>query len=101
MWWRPKLKCKHRKSFGEKPLSNMKQTYRFSPYKSDTIGYGVSECSECGKRAFTCISLHMMARFQCQVIDSFINHEISARQFEQFLIDEMAWYECNEEMIGE
>jgi hypothetical protein len=55
-----KKKCRHYKKVGESYPDNMRQILRFSPYAKDSIGYTISECAECGTRAFGCIGLHMM-----------------------------------------
>ncbi len=84
-------KCQHYKEFGEKWPPNMMEIFRFSPYKTDTIGYGVSECIECKKRAFSCIGLHMMTEKESNTIDAFIGHKIDYNEFKEFLNKNMSW----------
>lgn len=94
-WFKKKkreLSCKHTSGFGEEIPEAVKPIMRFSDYKSDTIGYGIRECSLCGVRLFTCICAHLMSQSKCDIIDSFINHEISLDEFKVFLEEEMAWY---------
>lgn len=92
MWpFKKKPKCKHLKKFGEKALSNMQEIVRFSPYEKDTIGYGVSECVECGKRSFSIIGLHMMGPETTKVIDDFIAWKIPQTEFKVFINKHMAW----------
>lgn len=84
-------KCRHLKKAGEKPLENMVEIVRFSPYKTDSLGYGISQCSVCRKRAFSCLGLHAMGWRTCETIDNFINYKITQEQFQEFIKEEMAW----------
>lgn len=90
-----KPKCKHYKNGGEKSHSNMETIVRFSIYerKIDHIGYSISQCTECGKRAFGCVFCHMMTNKQSEGVDKFIRYEISEEEFIEFLKNEMVWYE--------
>ena len=92
IWFKRKKRCKHFKVFGQDWPANMFEVVRFSPYKTDSIGYGISECSECGKRAFSCIGLHMMGPRTCEALDSFIQHHMSMGDFKVMLDKEMAWH---------
>lgn len=88
-----KEKCKHFKAAGKPYPPNMFEVVRFSPYKTDMAGYRISECSECGKRAFACIGLHMMGEKVCKTIDGFIGYRITIEDLTAMLKKEMAWYE--------
>lgn len=97
-WFKKKLQeasCQHYKRSGEKSLTNMVEVLRFSPYAKDSIGYGISECSECGKRAFSCIGLHIMGPKMCSVIDSFIAYEMTFEQLHGYLSEHCKWVEIN------
>jgi hypothetical protein len=85
-------KCQHLKNAGDKYPSNMKVLYRFSPHKNDTIGYGVHECVDCGKRVFSCVGCHSMYDSQARVIDEFIAYRITEEVFVEFLTKEMKWF---------
>lgn len=87
-----KEQCTHFKKIGEKWPENMIEIIRFSPYQTDSIGYGISECAACKKRAFSCIGLHMMTDNESGIIDSFIAHKIDWSTFKEFLDKSMAWY---------
>lgn len=94
--------CPHGKKFGETWPPNMVEVVRFSPYKTDRIGYTVCECSDCGKRMFACIGLHLMGPATCAMIDDFIGHKVTLPDFIAFLEREMAWHKLTEktETVG-
>lgn len=97
MWWKrnkgKKKSCSHHKKFGEVPTGNMRPIYRFSLYKKDTNGYGVSECNACGERVFTCIGRHIMSAQDCKMVDQFIAYKIDKTEFEDFLkSNNMEWW---------
>ena len=87
-----KPRCRHSKKFGEPMPNNMVQIIRFSPYKTDTTGFGIRECTECGVRAFTCIGLHLMSKEQTDKIDAFINHKITLNELTTFFDKNAFWY---------
>jgi hypothetical protein len=99
MFWpfKKKKRCKHLKKFGDKWPTNMVRVVDFSPYKTDTIGYGVSQCAECGKRSFSCIGLHLMGPDTTKIIDDFIGYKIDHAAFKLFLEREMEWHKFKEE----
>ncbi len=71
-WFKKKEpQCRHFKEFGEKMPDNMVEIVRFSPYETDTTGYGIRECTNCQKRAFSCMGLHLMPQSNSDVIDAF------------------------------
>ena len=78
-----KDKCRHYKSAGRDPLTNMVDVIRFDDYgksKSPLLPYGVSQCRECGKRAFSCHFYHCMGSDETKAIDSFISYEITLEE---------------------
>lgn len=91
-WFKREEQCKHFKVLGEKWPENMVELVRFSNYETDTIGYGISECIVCKKRAFNCITLHTMSDWEASIIDIFIAHTMDWSTFKDFLIKNMAWY---------
>lgn len=90
--WKNKCRLPHSKSIGQPFPYNIQEIFRFSPYKTDNIGYGVHECTGCGKRMFSCCGYHMMGPETEKTIDSFIAHKITPDDFTQFLKKEMKWY---------
>ncbi len=90
--WKNRCQLPHAKEFGEPYPKNMKEIFRFSPYKKDPIGYGVHECSNCGKRMFSCCGYHLMGPETEKSIDTFIAHDMSRQDFIGFLEKEMKWY---------
>lgn len=98
-WFKDKkTKCKHFKKSGEKPYSNMKTIFRFSDYRKeiDGIGKGISQCTECGKRAFNCFGYHLMSNSQTKAIDDFINYKITTDEFIELLKTKFKWFEVKE-----
>lgn len=91
-WFKRKQKCNHFKRGGEKWPDNMVELVRFSPYETDSLGYGVSECTICKKRGFCCVTLHSMSNLQTGVVDMFIQHKMSWDAFKEFLDKNMAWH---------
>ena len=87
-----KPKCRHTKKVGECFPPNMQEVFRFSPYKSDSIGFGIAQCSECRKRMFTCAGYHLMGERKTTGIDRFIKYELSEAEFIDFLEKQMTWY---------
>lgn len=91
-WFKRKEICSHFKKAGEKWLENMIEIVRFSNYETDTIGYGISECTVCKKRAFSCMTCHTMSDWEAGIIDAFIAHEMGYNSFKEFLVKHMAWH---------
>ena len=94
-WFKRKPKtpeCLHYKQAGYPAPENMRQIFRFSDSEKDTIGYGISECTDCGVRAFSCLFCHCMSSKQSKTIDQFIRHEITREEFVTFLKTEMKWW---------
>lgn len=72
-------KCEydHFRTWGQdKDISKMECIFTFYPYENDLIGYSVSECTECGTRAFRCIGYHLLTSDITEVIDDFIAHKV-------------------------
>lgn len=90
--WKNRCRLPHGKAIGQPFPENIQEIFRFSPYKTDNIGYGVHECVNCGKRLFSCCGYHMMGPESEKCIDAFIAHEITRYDFIKFLKREMAWY---------
>ena len=90
--WRNRCRLPHEKAAGQPYPENLKQIFRFSPYLTDTFGYGIHECSGCGKRLFSCCGYHMMGTNMERTIDAFIAHDITRDDFVGFLEKEMKWY---------
>ncbi len=90
--WKNRCKLPHLKDAGHPYPKNMQEIFRFSPYKTDSMGYGVHECANCGKRVFSCIGYHMMGPDAEKTIDSFIAHEITREDFIHFLEMKMKWF---------
>lgn len=91
-----KWNCRHFKKVGEPFPENMKSVLRFSPYKKDTIGYGINECTECGKRAFSCIGYHFMGPTITDAVDAFINHKIELEELLKTFDEYAYWYRLTE-----
>lgn len=87
-----KSKCKHYKIFGEQGLKNMVSLVKFSPLKDDVLPYGVSECVECGKRAFSCTGLHLMGEQTTSKIDAFITYDIPLGELTEYFDEIGYWY---------
>ncbi len=80
-WFKKKLeRCHHYKGAGESGLSNMVEVLRFYEYESDKFGYGISECKECGVRAFSCMGLHLLGTDITDAVDSFIGYTMTLEQ---------------------
>ena len=69
-------RCTHFKSAGEAYPDNMVDVIRFGDSVRHKDAFGVSECSACGKRAFSCLYHHFLSPKLVQAIDSFIRREI-------------------------
>ena len=91
-WFKKKSRCRHFKGFGEPYPDNMRRVMTFSPYKTDGFGYSISECKECGKRAFGCLGHHLMGKELAENIDAFIAYEITLDQFIVVLKEHGCWY---------
>lgn len=101
-WLKAKAKtvnCHHTKRFGTPWPDNMVEIARFSPFNKDSIGYGVAQCRGCGKRMFTCITLHAMGPRMSETIDKFIDYKMTEEEFLEFLTKSMAWHQVT--FIGE
>ncbi len=93
--WKNRCRLPHGKLVGQPFPENIQEIFRFSPYKTDNIGYGVHECTGCGVRMFSCCGYHMMGPNTEKTIDSFIAHEITGEDFTRFLKTEMKWYRAS------
>lgn len=81
-WFKKKVlkpKCCFFKEAGYPYPQNMKKIIKFSEYPERVepyMGYGITQCCVCGKRAFSCSGYHMMGDNTAQIIDDFISYKI-------------------------
>lgn len=78
--FKKKPKCRHFRRPGEKALTNMVCVIEFTPYDESRFSFGVKEYNRCGKRAFSCLHLHMMGDDVARKIDEFIAYEITLEE---------------------
>lgn len=88
-----KNKCKHYKKCGEPVPLNMVEIFQFDITSNKVLPFGISECQECGTRAFNCVGLHLIHEDDSKTIDDFIAYKIPKSEFVDFLERNMAWWE--------
>ncbi len=96
-WFKKKAQepeaCKHYKSAGDKYPTNMRCVIRFNDHhKSIGIPYGIHECAECGKRAFSCVGYHMMGNDTSSKVDEFIAYKISLDDLTAYFDRKNYWH---------
>lgn len=81
-----------------KPLSNMVKVVEFQENKPIYCGadFGVSECTKCGKRAFTCMFLHLLPTSLTNAVDEFIDYRIDEKQLEEVFKRHKVFYKIGE-----
>lgn len=93
MWpFKKKIRCCWYKSAGQPWPENIVEVIRFSPYKTDSIGYGIHECRVCGRRMFSCIGCHTMGPNMEAKIDAFIGHKITLDELVRDFEGRMTWW---------